>query len=226
MRILLVEDDQKLASFICAGLEESGHKVFHVSDGRSGLVSAQGGQFDVAIFDIMLPQRDGLSVLEQLRSEQSNLPVLILSARKEVSDRVKGLAAGGDDYLTKPFAQAELLARLEALVRRAHNQVNRESKLVFADLVLDKTTHRVFRGDTEIELQPREFDLLRFLLENTDRVIPKTMIISQVWNYNFDPQTNIVEACICRLREKIDLKGLQRLIHTVRGVGYVLRGES
>lgn len=226
MRVLLVEDDVKLAGFIQAGLEQAGHRVMHAGDGESGYVLAKSQVFDTAVFDLMLPKRDGLTVVEQLRREQIYLPVLILSAKKEVSDRVRGLAAGGDDYLTKPFAQAELLARLEALVRRSRSMTDVPKELKAADLSLNTETRRVFRGESEIELQPREFDLLRFLLENVGRVIPKTMIISQVWNYNFDPQTNVVEARICRLREKVDLPGLPRLIHTVRGVGYVLREES
>lgn len=227
MRILLVEDDEKLASFIRAGLEQAGHRVFHTSDGESGYELAKSQSFDVAVFDIMLPRKDGLSVVEQLRSEQVHLPVLILSAKKELSDRIKGLSIGGDDYLTKPFAQAELLARLEALVRRSQSLGDIQKKeITFSDLTLNTETHRVFRGEQEIDLQPREFDLLRFLLENAGRVIPKTMIINQVWNYNFDPQTNVVEVRICRLREKVDIPGFTRLIHTVRGVGYVLRDEN
>ncbi len=222
MKVLLVEDDKKIAEFISEGLKQAGHGTVHMPDGESGYKQAQQETFDVAIFDLMLPKGDGFSLLEQLRAEKINLPVLILSAKRDVTDRVKGLSLGGDDYLTKPFAMAELLARLEALYRRSRNSTF-QSELSVADLRINLSSRKVFRGEIEIELQPREFDLLRFFIENSGRVISKSMIISQVWNYNFDPQTNIVEARICKLRDKIDRDGFKKLIHTIRGVGYVIR---
>jgi len=219
--ILLVEDDQKTADFIKSGLTAEGFSVHHAVDGRAGLDIGLEHNFDAAIVDIMLPELDGLSLVEQLRSAGSSMPILFLSGRKTVEDRLSGFKAGGDDYLVKPFSFAELVARLLALLRRSQ-PVSEQSLLTMADLELDLLSRKVFRGDQEIELQQREFNLLTYLLQHKGRVISKMMILEQVWGYDFDPQTNVVEACICRLRDKIDSEKKQRLIHTVRGVGYVL----
>ncbi len=225
MRVLLVEDDQKIATFVRKGLEQAGHKIVHEASGLAGLTLAETDSFDVAIFDIMLPGLDGLSAVEQLRAKNVLLPVLILSAKREVDDRIKGLTVGGDDYLTKPFVLAELLARVEALHRRAKNTAL-PVELRISDLSLNINTRRVFRSNKEIDLQPREFDLLRYLMENAGRVVSKSTIIQRVWNFNFDPETNIVETRICKLRDKIDRNSEAKLIHTVRGAGYVLRESS
>lgn len=222
MRILLVEDDTKIATFVKKGLEQSGHAVVQAPDGEEGYQLASTGSFDAAIFDIMLPHLDGLTAIERLRANNSELPILILSAKHLVSDRVKGLSIGGDDYLTKPFSFSELLARLEALVRRA-SKGSASIERTVGDLTLNVENRRVFRGSNEILLQPKEFDLLRYLVDNQDRVVSKTMIMENVWNYNFDPATNIVETRICKLRDKIDRDYEVKLIYTLRGVGYVLR---
>ncbi len=219
--ILLVEDDRKTAGFIKSGLAEEGFSVHHATDGQTGLDRALEDAFDAAIVDIMLPVLDGLDLVEQLRSAGSTLPILFLSGRKTVEDRLSGFRAGGDDYLVKPFSFAELVARLLALLRRSQ-PASEQSPLTVADLELDLLARKVFRGGQEIELQHREFSLLTYLLRHRGRVISKMMILEQVWGYDFDPQTNVVEACICRLRDKIDSGKGQRLIHTVRGVGYVL----
>lgn len=219
--ILLVEDDKKTADFIKSGLTEEGFSVHHAVDGRTGLDLGLEDNFDAAIVDIMLPGLDGLSLVEQLRSAGSSLPILFLSGLKTVEDRLSGFKAGGDDYLVKPFSFAELVARLLALLRRSQ-PVSEQSLLTVADLELDFLSRKVFRGGQEIELQQREFLLLTYLLQHKGRVISKMMILEQVWGYDFDPQTNVVEACICRLRDKVDSEKKQRLIHTVRGVGYVL----
>ena len=222
MRILLIEDDLKIASFIIKGLKEAGFAVDHANDGERGLDLAVTEPYDAAIIDIMLPKRDGLSIVEQLRHEKRNIPVLILSARGSVADRVTGLQTGGDDYLTKPFAFSELLARVHALIRRASG-VTEPTRLVVADCSMDLLTREVIRAGKKIELQPLEFSLLEYLLRNAERVVSKTMIMEHVWDYHFDPQTNVVEARISRLRDKIDKGFPTKLIHTVRGVGYVLR---
>ncbi len=219
--ILLVEDDTRTADFIKSGLSEEGFSVRHAADGNSGLDYALAGKFDAAIVDIMLPGLDGLSLVEQLRSSGSTMPVLFLSGRKTVEDRLSGFKAGGDDYLVKPFSFAELVARLHSLLRRSQ-PLSEHSILTVADLELDLLSRKVFRGGQEIDLQQREFSLLSYLLQHRGQVISKMMILKQVWEYNFDPQTNVVEACICRLREKIDIDPGKRLIHTVRGVGYVV----
>ena len=219
--ILLVEDDKKTADFITSGLTEEGFSVRHAADGRTGLDLGLEDTFDAAIVDIMLPELDGLSLVEQLRSAGSTMPILFLSGRKTVEDRLNGFKAGGDDYLVKPFSFAELVARLLALLRRSQ-PTSEQSLLTVADLELDLLARKVSRGGQEIELQQREFALLSYLLQHKGRVISKMMILEQVWGYDFDPQTNVVEACICRLRDKVDSEKKQRLIHTVRGVGYVL----
>ncbi len=222
MRALLVEDDAAIAEFVVRGLREGGFSVDHAADGEAGLTLAIEHAYDVAIVDVMLPKRDGLSVIDELRRRGVMTPVLILSARRSVDDRVKGLQAGGDDYLTKPFAFAELLARVQALVRRA-TRAPEPTTLTVDDLVLDLLSRRVTRGDTSIDLRPREFALLEYLMRNAGRVVSKTMILSHVWDYNFDPQTNVVDVLVSRLREKIDRPFEKKLLQTVRGVGYVLR---
>jgi two-component system, OmpR family, response regulator len=222
VRALLVEDDAAIAEFVARGLREAGFAVDHAADGDAGLTAAIGQPYDVAIVDLMLPGRDGLSMIDELRRRQIALPVLILSARRSVDDRVRGLQAGGDDYLTKPFAFAELLARVQALLRRSV-RVAEPTTLTVEDLQLDLLSRRVTRDGTAIDLRPREFALLEYLMRNAGRVISKTMILSHVWAYNFDPQTNIVDVLVSRLREKIDRPFATKLLHTVRGVGYVLR---
>jgi two-component system OmpR family response regulator len=223
MRALLVEDDATIAEFVARGLREAGFAVDHAVDGEAGLDLAAGEPYDVAIVDLMLPRRDGLSLIEELRKRRVATPVLILSARRSVDDRVRGLQTGGDDYLTKPFAFAELLARVQALVRRASRSAE-PTTLTVEDLVVDLLSRRVTRGGHPVELRPREFALLEYLMRNGGRVVSKTMILSHVWDYNFDPQTNIVDVLVSRLREKIDRPFEKKLLHTVRGVGYVLRG--
>ena len=222
MRILLVEDDSKIASFIVKGLKAAGYAVDHALDGEKGLDMALTEAYDTAIIDIMLPKLDGLSLIEKMRKEKIHTPVIILSAKGSIDDRVKGLQTGSDDYLTKPFAFSELLARVQALIRRAGG-LSEPTRLTAGDLSLNLLTREVTRGGRKIDLQPIEFSLLEFLLRSAGRVVSKTMIMEHVWNYNFDPQTNVVEARICRLRDKIDRDFDRKLIHTVRGVGYVLK---
>ena len=223
MHALLIEDDDAIAEFVARGLREAGFAVDRASDGAAGLVTALEQSYDVAVVDVMLPGRDGLSVIEELRRRGVMTPVLILSARRSVDDRVRGLQAGGDDYLTKPFAFAELLARVQALVRRA-SRTPEPTTLTVEDLVLDLLSRRVSRAGAAIELRPREFALLEYLMRNAGKVVSKTMILSHVWEYSFDPQTNVVDVLVSRLREKIDRPFDTKLLHTVRGVGYVLRG--
>lgn len=222
MRILLVEDDRKIASFILKGLREAGFAADHAADGEDGLHLALHEAYDVAIIDIMLPNLDGLSLIEKVRRQKINMPVLILSAKRSVDDRVMGLQKGGDDYLTKPFAFSELLARVQALIRRATG-ASEPTSLSVGDLSMNLLTREIIRGHRRIDLQPREFSLLEYLMRNKERVVSKTMIMEHVWDYNFDPQTNVVEARICKLRDKIDKDFETKLIHTVRGVGYVLK---
>jgi DNA-binding response OmpR family regulator len=221
MRILLVEDDERTAAFIMKGLKQAGFVVEHAQDGETGLYLAMIEQYDAAVVDIMLPLLDGLTLVERLREKKVVLPVLILSAKGSVDDRVKGLQKGGDDYMVKPFAFTELLARIQALMRRAGG-VNEPTSLIVGDLSLDLLRRKVFRAGKEIELQTKEFALLEYLMRNKGRVVSKTMIIEHVWDYNFDPQTNIVEARICRLRDKIERNFDRKLIHTIRGIGYRL----
>ena len=223
MRILLVEDDAKTASFILKGLRQSGYAVDHVSDGESGLHMALSEPYDTAIIDLMLPKLDGLTLISELRRKKQKLPVIILSARGSTGDRVKGLETGSDDYLTKPFAFSELLARVQALLRRASG-VSEPTSLSVGELTINLLTRQAVRAGNKIDLQPREFALLEYLMRNSGRVVSKTMIMEHVWDYNFDPHTNVVEACMCRLRDKIDKScGAEKLIHTIRGVGYVIR---
>ena len=222
MRALIVEDDDTIAEFVARGLREGGFAVDRVADGDAGVTAASSQPYDVAIVDVMLPRRDGLTLIEDLRRKKITTPVLILSAKRSVDDRVRGLQSGGDDYLTKPFAFAELLARVQALVRRS-TRVPEASTLTVEDLVLDLLSRRVTRDGKPIDLRPREFALLEYLMRNPGVVVSKTMILSHVWEYNFDPQTNIVDVLVSRLREKIDRPFERKLLHTVRGVGYVLR---
>jgi len=225
MRILLVEDDSLIASFVSKGLREAGFAVAHAANGEDGFLLATREIFDVMIVDLMLPRMDGLTLIENLRRQNIQSPVIILSAKRSVDDRVKGLQRGGDDYLTKPFAFSELLARVQALLRRTSNAAE-VSKLSIGGLHMDLLTRKVVRDGRPIDLQPREFALLEYLMRNADKVVSKTMIMEHVWDYNFDPQTNVVEARICRLREKVDADSDTKLIHTIRGVGYVLRQEG
>jgi DNA-binding response OmpR family regulator len=221
VRALIVEDDRSIAEFVGRGLREAGFAVDQAPDGETGLELALSEPYDVAIVDLMLPRRDGLSLIDELRRRGRATPVLILSARRSVDDRVRGLQSGGDDYLTKPFAFAELLARVQALVRRA-TRAPEPTTLTIGDLTLDLLSRRVTRGGTPIELRPREFALLEYLMRNPGKVVSKTMILSHVWDYTFDPQTNIVDVLVSRLREKIDRPFDHKLLRTVRGVGYVL----
>jgi two-component system OmpR family response regulator len=225
MRLLLVEDDEKIAGFVEKGLKSSGFAVDVAGTGPDGLDMALGADFDTLIIDIMLPGMDGFALIEKLRAKGKNTPIIVLSARGRVGDRVKGLEAGADDYLTKPFSFSELLARVQALIRRAGNSTEPVS-LSYGDLSVDIVKRQVKRGDDVIELQPLEFSLLEYLVRNRERVVSKTMIMEHVWNYNFDPMTNVVEARICRLRDKIDKGYSSKLIHTVRGAGYVLKAED
>ena len=221
MRVLLVEDDLKIASFIVKGLEEAGFAVDHAADGEDGLHLALNEPYDAAIIDIMLSKLDGLTLIEELRKQKVNTPVIILSAKRSTDDRIKGLQMGGDDYLTKPFSFSELLARVQALIRRANRAVEPTS-LSFEDLSMNLITREVKRGDKVIDLQPKEFALLEYIMRNAGRVVSKTMILEHVWDYNFDPQTDVVDVLVCRLRSKVDRDFDQKMIHTIRGVGYVL----
>lgn len=222
MRILIIEDDPKIAAYVSKGLKQEGFAVDHAADGIEGLHLAGSEPYDLAIVDIMLPGRDGLSVIEALRQQGINTPVIILSAKRSVDERIQGLRKGGDDYLTKPFAFSELVARVHALLRRSSGTVEPTS-LRAGDLVLDLIRREVERSGIKIELQPREFALLEYLLRNKGRIVSKTMIMEHVWDLHFDPQTNVVEARMSRLRDKVDEAFPAKLIHTVRGVGYVLK---
>src|SRR6266567_4425794 len=220
MRILVVEDDQKIASFIVNGLKQSGFAVDHCADGEEAAIRAQTISYDAAIVDIMLPRLDGLNLIQQLRAKGVQIPVLILSAKASVDDRVRGLQAGGDDYLTKPFAFSELLARIQALIRRA-TQTPEPTRLAVGDLTMDLLTREVQRAGEKIDLQPREFALLEYLMRHPNRPVTKTMILEHIFDYSFDPQTNVVDVLVHRLRSKVDKD--RAMIHTIRGVGYVLR---
>lgn len=220
MRILVVEDDSKIASFVVNGLKQSGFAVDRCADGEEAHVLASATAYDAAIVDIMLPKLDGLKLVQMLRKEGVRIPVIILSARASVDDRVKGLQAGGDDYLTKPFAFSELLARVQALIRRA-SHVTEPNRLAVGDLTLDLLNREVTRTGEHVELQAREFALLEYLMRHAGRVVTKTMILEHIWDYSFDPQTNVVDVLVCRLRNKVDRE--KSMIHTIRGVGYVLK---
>ena len=225
MRILLVEDDPKIALFIIKGLKAEGFAVDHAANGEDGLHLALTEPYDAAVIDIMLPKLDGLALIERMRQAKNKIPVIILSAKDTVDDRVAGLQTGGDDYLTKPFAFSELLARIQALIRRSTDQ-DEPTRLVVGDLSMNLITREVVRSEKTIDLQPLEFSLLEYLMRNAGRVVSKTMIMEHVWDYYFDPQTNVVESRIYKLREKIDKNFATKLIQTVRGVGYVLKPET
>ena len=220
MRILVVEDDKKIASFVINGLKQSGFAVDHCGDGEEALIRAETIAYDAAVVDVMLPRLDGLSLIQQLRAGGKHLPVLILSAKASVDDRVRGLQAGGDDYLTKPFAFSELLARIQALIRRA-THTPEPTRLVVGDLTMDLLSREVQRAGERIELQPREFALLEYFMRHGNRPVTKTMILEHIFDYSFDPQTNVVDVLVHRLRSKVDKD--KAMIHTIRGVGYVLR---
>jgi two-component system OmpR family response regulator len=224
MRILLVEDDLNIASFILKGLKEAGFAVDHAANGEDGLDLVLNEPYDAAIIDIMLPKLDGLTLIEELRRKKINTPVIILSAKRSVDDRIKGLQTGGDDYLTKPFSFSELLARVEALIRRA-TRTTEPNRLHVGDLSMDLLTREIERAGKKIDLQPREFALLEYLMRSAGRVVSKTMILEHVWDYNFDPQTNVVDVLVCRLRDKVDRDFREKMIHTIRGVGYVLKAS-
>ena len=224
MRILVVEDDKKIASFISKGLKEAGFAVDVANDGIDGLNLGLSELYDAAVVDIMLPGLDGLSLIERLRNKKIQTPVIILSAKRSVDDRVKGLQTGGDDYLTKPFSFSELLARIQALIRR-DTRVAEPSSISVSDLSIDLLTREVKRSGKTISLPAREFALLEYLLRNRDRIISKTSILEHIYDYSFDPQTNVVDVLVCRLRNKIDNEFDRKLLHTVRGMGYVLKGE-
>ena len=222
MRILVIEDDREAAAYLVKALDEVGHVAEHAADGEAGAFIAEEGGFDVLIVDRMLPKRDGLSIIEGMRRRGDQTPVLVLSALGQVDDRVRGLKAGGDDYLTKPYAFTELLARVEALARR-NRPAEVETTYRVGDLVLDRLSHTVTRADAEIPLQPREFRLLEYLMRNAGQVVTRTMLLENVWDYHFDPQTNVIDVHISRLRGKID-KGFEHpLLHTIRGAGYMIR---
>jgi two-component system OmpR family response regulator len=226
MRILVVEDDKDVAGFIVRGLKEAGHVVEHAATGRDGLFLATSEAFDAIVLDRMLPGGiDGLNILELLRGQKNPVPVLILSALAEVDERVRGLRAGGDDYLTKPFAFAELLARIEALYRRGKAE-GPVTKLTVDDLELDLLSRQVKRAGQKIDLQPREFRLLEYLMRHAGQVVTRTMLLEGVWDYHFDPQTNVIDVHVSRLRQKVDKPFPVPLIHTVRNAGYMLRADG
>lgn len=222
MHVLIIEDDKDVANYIAKGLSESGYVADTANTGNEGLTMAQSGQYDILIVDRMLPEIDGLSIIQQIRSEGQTMPVLILSALGEVDDRVEGLAAGGDDYLVKPYAFSELLARVQALTRRRNTDIQDYMILEVADLQLDRLKRKVTRAGKKINLQPREFRLLEYLMSNAGQVVTRTMLLEKVWEYHFDPQTNVIDVHISRLRSKIDKDFEPQLIHTERGAGYSL----
>jgi two-component system OmpR family response regulator len=226
LRILVVEDDRKTAAFMAKGLTEAGYVVDHAVDGREGLFMAAGGDYDAVVLDRMLPQLDGLGVVQALRAAGVQTPVIIVSALGQVDERVKGLRAGGDDYLTKPFAYSELQARIEALLRRRGDMQKQETRLACGDLEMDLLTRKVARAGQAIDLQPREFKLLEFMLRHSGQVVTRTMLLEGVWDYHFDPQTNVIDVHVSRLRGKIDKGFATPLLHTIRGAGYRLAAES
>jgi two-component system OmpR family response regulator len=222
MRVLVVEDDKKIASFVVKGLKQNGFAVDQSEDGEEGLIHATATPYDVAVVDVMLPKLDGLSLVRQLRGRGVATPVIILSAKASVEDRVRGLESGADDYLTKPFSFTELLARVQALIRRA-TKTTEPTRLGVNGLTMDLLTRQVTRGGQNIDLQTREFALLEYLMRNAGRVVTKTMILEHIWDYSFDPQTNVVDVLVHRLRTKVDKDFPEKLLHTVRGAGYVLK---
>ncbi|WP_237154993.1 response regulator transcription factor [Oryzibacter oryziterrae] len=225
MRVLVIEDDREAASYLVKALAETGHVADHAADGESGAHMAETGAYDLLVVDRMLPKRDGLSIVEDMRRRGDQTPVIILSALGQVDDRVRGLRAGGDDYLTKPYAFTELLARAEALLRR-NRPAEVETTYKVADLVLDRLSHTVTRGGEEIVLQPREFRLLEYMMRNAGQVVTRTMLLENVWDYHFDPQTNVIDVHVSRLRSKIDKGFAKPLLHTIRGAGYMLREQG
>lgn len=226
MRILVVEDDKDVASYLVKGLKESDHVVDHAADGKEGFMLAASENYDIMIIDRMLPGMDGMSIIKAIRAAGNQTPVLILSALGDVDDRVEGLRGGGDDYLTKPFSFSELLARLEVLTRRGAGKSEQVTQLKVGDLEMDLLSRVVKRGDQKIDLQPREFRLLEYLMKHEGQVVTRTMLLEQVWDYHFDPQTNVIDVHISRLRSKIDKEFEQPLLHTVRGAGYMLSENS
>ena len=226
MHLLLIEDDQEAAQFLLKGLRESGYSVDHAPDGRDGLFQATEGRYDLIITDRMLPHMDGLALVKFLREQGVRTPVLVLSALGTVDDRVQGLKSGGDDYLTKPFAFSELLARVEALLRRTASPDAAPTRLKVCDLEMDLLSRQVMRGGREIDLTAREFKLLEFLLRHAGQVVTRTMLLESVWDLHFDPQTNLIDVHMSRLRQAVDRGFGKPLIHTVRGAGYVIRDED
>ncbi len=225
MKLLVIEDDKGIRSFVHKGLKEAGYTVDTASDGEEGYALLAQEDYDAAVIDIMLPGMDGLTVIEKARERGVKTPIIILSAKREVDDRIQGLQRGGDDYLTKPFSFSELLVRIQALIRRSGSSLP-ETVLTCGDLTLSIISREVKRGGMEIELQPKEFALLEYLLRNKGRVLSKTLIMEKIWRYDFDPQTNIVDVLVSRLRSKIDKDFEKKLLHTVRGVGYVIRDDQ
>ena len=225
MKILLIEDDEKISSLIIKGMGNAGFRLDRTNNAKQGLALALANNYAAAIIDIILPGQSGLWIISEIRQRKINIPVIILSAKRSVGDRVKGIQTGGDDYLTKPFAFSELLVRVQALIRRSRNMLE-PSNITVGNLCIDLLSRKVSRGSVKIDLQPREFSLLEYLMRNAGQVVSKTMLIENVWDYNFDPHTNVVEARVCRLREKIDKGFDNTLIHTVRGVGYVFKTED
>jgi two-component system OmpR family response regulator len=223
MRILLIEDDKEAAAYIVKAMRESGHTIDHAADGVTGYDLAHEGGYDVLVVDRMLPKMDGLTLIAGLRAQNNATPALILSALGQVDDRVKGLRAGGDDYLSKPYAFSELLARVEALARRLPKGAPEETVIQVGDLSLDRLSHKVTRAGEEIVLQPREYRLLEYLMQNAGKVVTRTMLLEHVWDYHFDPQTNVIDVHVSRLRAKIDRDFDAALIHTIRGAGYMIR---
>ena len=225
MRVLLIEDDEEAAQFVVKGLEEAGHQTEHAADGSSGLQQAAQHSYDVLIVDRMLPKLDGLTIVQTLRASGNTTPILILSALHQVDERVKGLKAGGDDYLVKPFAFTELIARIEVLARRKQ-PINEQAFLQVGDLIMNFRTRKVMRGNREIPLQNREFMLLEYLMRHAGQVVTRTMLLENIWDFHFDPQTNVIDVQVSRLRQKVD-KGFDKsLIKTMRGAGYMLSENS
>jgi heavy metal response regulator len=226
MRVLVVEDDNKIAEFVSQGLKQAGFATDCAANGEDALHMALTSPYDAAVVDLMLPGLDGLSLIEKLRQQKINTPVIILSAKRSVDDRIKGLQAGGDDYMVKPFSFSELLARVQALLRRATGTADSEAtRLIVGDLSMNLLSREVLRAGKRLELQAREFALLEYLMRNAGRVVSKTMILEHIWDYSFDPQTNVVDVLVCRLRNKVDKNFAEKMIHTIRGVGYVLKAS-
>lgn len=222
MKILIIEDDKKIASFIGRGFKQAGFAVDIAKDGAAGLKLILTQPYDAAVVDVMLPKLDGLTLLEYARKQNVKIPVIILSAKRSLDDRIAGLQKGGDDYLVKPYAFSELLARVQALIRRSTGSTE-ATYLEFDGVTVDLLARKVLRGGKDITLQPKEFSLLEYFLRNAGRVLSKTMIMEHIWGYDFDPQTNVVDVLVCRLRDKIDRGFEKKMIHTIRGVGYVLK---